>query len=125
MTDLIPGDFSYVKKYVTDVNIGEFWIEALAQLNKDIGQVDAIIISQKQLHQENAAETIVNSLQKYLPSITPRLSEILYRIDLGEQFEASLKSLPAELYYRMLSEMVLRRIVQKVITRKVYNSGKL
>src|SRR5579863_4370772 len=125
MTDIVPGDFSYLQQYAQYVNREEFWMEVIAQLNKDFGQSDAIITSQSNLQDENAAEAIVISLQKYLPTITPRLSEILYRIDLGEKFEASIKNLPSDLYYRCLSEMVLKRTIMKVITRKLFSDKKI
>ena len=124
MPDLVPGDFSYLQQYSQFVGREDFWKEVIAQLNKDIGQ-DAIIIGQFHLQGENAAEAVVVELQKYLPGITPRLSEVLYRIDLGEKYEASLKDLPADLYYRVLSELVLKRIIQKVITRKAYSDKKI
>ena len=125
MADLVPGDFSYLQQYSQFVSKEEFWNEALAQLNKDLGQNDAIVIAQPHLQGENAAEAVVTALQNYLPTITPRLSETLYRIDLGEKYEASLKNLTPDLYYRCLSEMVLKRIIQKVITRKVFSDKKL
>ncbi len=125
MPDIVPGDFSYLQKYAEFINKEDFWKEVLAQLNKDLGQNDAITIAQPHLQGENAAEEVVTELQKYLPNVTPRLSEILYRIDLGEKYETSLKDLPVDLYYRVLSELVLKRIIQKVITRKVYSDKKI
>ena len=124
MPDLVPGDFSYLQQYSQFVSREDFWKEVLAQLNKDIGQ-DAIIIGQFHLQGENAAEAVVAELQKYLPNVTPRLSEILYRIVLGEKYAVSLKDLPPDLYYRVLSELVLKRIIQKVITRKAFSDKKL
>jgi len=124
MPDLVPGDFSYLQQYSSFVSKEDFWKEVIAQLNKDIGQ-DAIVIGQFHLQGENAAEAVVTELQKYLPNITPRLSEILYRIDLGEKYAVSLKDLPPDLYYRCLSEMVLKRIIQKVITRKAFSDKKI
>ena len=125
MTATVPGDFSYLQQYSEYLNREEFWKEVITQLNKDIGQTDAIIAESSHLQGENAAEAIVNALQTFLPTITPRLSEILYRIDLGEKYEASLKDLPPDLYYRCLSEMVLKRIIQKVITRKLFSGKKI
>lgn len=125
MTDIVPGDFSYLQQYSQYINREEFWKEVLAQLNKDLGEENVIAINSSLLNGENAAEAIVNALQNYLPTVTPRLSEILYRIDLGEKYEASLKNLQPDLYYRCLSEMVLKRIVQKVITRKVFSGKKI
>ena len=122
---MVPGDFSYLQQYAQYVNREEFWKEALAQLNKDLAQADAVNIAGEHLKGENAAEAIVSALQAYLPKVTPRLSEILYRIDLGEQYEASLTNLPPDLYYRCLAEMVLKRIVQKVITRKAFSNKKI
>jgi hypothetical protein len=125
MPDIMPGDFSYLQKYDEFITKEDFWKEVLAQLNKDLAQNNAIAVSQPHLQGENAAEALVTELQKYLPNVTPRLSEILYRIDLGEKYEASLKDLPVDLYYRVLSELVLKRIIQKVITRRVYSDKKI
>lgn len=125
MTDIVPGDFSYLQQYTQYINREEFWNEVIAQLNKDLGQDNAVSAAQEHLQGENGAEAIVVSLQKFLPTVTPRLSELLYRIDLGEKYEASIKNLPADLYYRCLSEMVLKRIIQKVITRKVLSDKKI
>ncbi|HXB12595.1 MAG TPA: hypothetical protein VNZ45_11445 [Bacteroidia bacterium] len=125
MPDIVPGDFSYLQKYAEFISKKDFWEEVLSQLNKDLAQNNAIVVSQPHLQGENAAEALVTELQKYLPNVTPRLSEILYRIDLGEKYEASLKDLPVDLYYRVLSELVLKRIIQKVITRRVYSDKKI
>lgn len=125
MADIVPGDFSYLQQYAQFVGREEFWKEAIAQLNKDLGEHDAIKINDEHLKGENAAEAVVVALQQYLPTVTPRLSELLYRIDLGEKWQASLKNLTPELYYRCLSEMVVKRIVVKVITRKMFSGKKL
>ncbi len=125
MSDLVPGDFSYLKQYSQFVGREEFWLEVLAQLNKDLGVDNAITTNQKYLQGENGAEAIVVNLQKFLPTVTPRLSELLYRIDLGEKYETSIKNLPDDLYYRVLAEMILKRIIQKVLTRKAYSDKKL
>lgn len=125
MPDLVPGDFSYLKQFSQFVGREEFWNEVLAQLNKDLGVDKAITTEQKHLQGENGAEAIVVSLQKFLPTVTPRLSELLYRIDLGEKYEAQIKNLPDDLYYRVLAEMILKRIIQKVLTRKAYSDKKL
>lgn len=125
MTDIVPGDFSYLQQYAQYINREEFWNEVIAQLNKDLGQDNVVSAAQGHLQGENGAEAIVLSLQKFLPTVTPRLSELLYRIDLGEKYEASIKNLPIDLYYRCLSEMVLKRIIQKVITRKVLSDKKI
>jgi hypothetical protein len=125
MTELVPGDFSYLKQYEQFTSKEEFWKEVILQLNKDLGQDNAIVAEQKHLQGENAAEAIVVALQNYLPTVTPRLSELLYRIDLGEKYEESLKNLSPDLYYRCLSEMVLKRIIQKVFTRKLLSNKKI
>jgi hypothetical protein len=125
MTDITPGDFSYLQQYSQFTNREDFWNEVIAQLNKDLGDDKAIITEQANLRGEHGAEALVIALQKYLPAVTPRLSELLYRIDLGEKHVASLKDLPPDLYYRCLSEMVLKRVIQKVMTRKLFSGKKL
>jgi hypothetical protein len=125
MTNIVSGDFSYLQNYTQFINREDFWKDVIAQINKDLGNENAITISSLNLKGEHAAEALISSLQTYLPTITPHLSEILYRIDLGENMEASLKDLSPDLYYRCLSEMVLKRIILKVATRRIYSGKKL
>lgn len=124
MSDITVNDFSYLEQYRPYISNPGFWQEVIGQLNKDIGD-DAIKVANESLTGDNVAEIVVIALQKYLPEVTPRLSEILYRIDVGEKQVASLKSMPADIYYRCLSEMVLKRIIQKVITRKMFSGKKI
>ena len=125
MSDLIPNDFSYLAQYTQFTSNPGFWKDVLIQLNKDLGSEDAIKVADEMLKEENVAELIVLSLEKYLPEITPEISEILYRIDVNESQVASLKSMPSDIYYRCLGEIVLKRIIQKVITRKMYSGKKI
>jgi hypothetical protein len=70
------------------------------------------------------ADIFVRELERELPSMTPRLSEILYRIDVPELQIASLKNVPDTLYYRCMAEMILKRIILKVAIRKLYSEKK-
>jgi hypothetical protein len=76
------------------------------------------------LQGDNIAEIFVKELEKQLPSFTPRLSEILYRIDVPEAEVASLKNVPDDIYYRCLAEMIMKRIILKVAIRKYYSDKK-
>jgi len=125
MSDITANDFSYLQPYSNFVSKEDFWTEVLLQLNKDLNKEFAINIPHSGVKGEYAAELIVNALMKYLPSVTPELSEILYRIDLPEQQVNSLKELPADIYYRCLGEMIVKRVVMKVITRKAYSGKKI
>ena len=125
MSDLIPNDFSYLEQYTQFTSNPGFWKDVLVQLNKDLGAEDAIKVADEMMKGDNVAEFIVLLLEKYLPEITPEISEILYRIDVNENQVASLKSMPSDIYYRCLGEIVLKRIVQKVITRKMYSGKKI
>ena len=125
MTDIIQNDFSYLEQYNQYTANPDFWKEVLVQLNKDLGKEDAIKVAEEMLKGDNVAELVVLSLEKYLPEITPQLSEILYRIDIGEKHIESLKGMPVDIYYRCMAEMVLKRIIQKVITRKAYSGKKI
>jgi hypothetical protein len=125
MTDLIQNDFSYLEQYRQYIAQPDFWKETLAQLNKDLGREDAIKVAPELLSGDNVAELVVLALQKYLPEITPQLSEILYRIDIGEKQVESLRDMPVDIYYRCLGEIILKRIIQKVITRKAFSAKKL
>src|ERR1700739_2322209 len=125
MTDIIPNDFSYLEQYNNYTAQPEFWKEVLVQLNKDLGNEHVIGVADEMLKGDNVAEIVVLSLQKYLPGITPQLSEVLYRIDIGEKHIASLKGMPVDIYYRCMAEIILKRIIQKVITRKAYSGKKI
>ncbi|MGP8215629.1 MAG: hypothetical protein ACLQQ4_08710 [Bacteroidia bacterium] len=125
MADLIQNDFSYLEQYRQYIAQPDFWKETLAQLNKDLGREDAIKVAPELLSGDNVAELVVLALQKYLPEITPQLSERLYRIDIGEKQVESLRDMPVDIYYRCLGEIILKRIIQKVITRKAFSAKKL
>lgn len=125
MADIIPNDFTYLEQYKQFVAQPDFWKDVITQLNKDFGNGQAIKVAEEFLKGDNVAELVVGALQKYLPEITPQLSEVLYRIDVGEKQMDSLKSMPTDIYYRCLGEIVLRREIQKVITRKMYSGKKI
>jgi|SRR6185312_5505502 len=124
MSDIVVNDFSYLQQYSNFVSKEAFWDEVIVQLNKDLNKEFAINVPHSNLKGEFAAEAVVTALQKYLPTITPELSEILYRIDMPESQMSSLKSLPTDIYYRCMSEMIVKRIVLKVITRKMFSEQK-
>lgn len=125
MSDITLNDFLYLEQYKPEISNPEFWHEVLEQLNKDFGRPDAIIIASESLKGDVVAELFVTALQKYLPEITPQLSEILYRIDVSESQLESLKDMPIDIYYRCLAEIALKRTIQKVITRKMYSGKKI
>lgn len=125
MNDIIPNDFTYLQQYSDFISKEDFWVEVILQLNKDLNKEFAINVPHSDLKGERAAELIINELMKYLPSITPELSEILYRIDINEKALTSLKGMPVDIYYRCLAEIILKRVVQKVITRKMYSGKKI
>jgi hypothetical protein len=124
MADLVVNDFSYLKQHTNFTSREDFWTEVIMQLNKDLNKEFAINVPHSNLSGEFAAEAMVNALQKYLPSITPELSEILYRIDVPENQITALRNLPVDIYYRCMSEMIVKRIVLKVITRKMFSEQK-
>jgi hypothetical protein len=124
MSDIIINDFSYLEQYKPQISNPEFWQEVLAQLNKDLSG-DAIKIANESMKGDAVAELFVVALQKYLPNITPQLSEILYRIDVSESQVSALKDMHIDIYYRCLAEIVLKRTIQKVITRKMYSGKKI
>src|ERR1700722_5319736 len=125
MNDISVNDFSYLEQYRPQISNPEFWQEVLVQLNKDLGKKDAIKIATESMKGDTVAELFVIALQKYLPEITPQLSEVLYRIDVSESQVTALKDMPIDIYYRCLAEIVLKRTIQKVITRKMYSGKKI
>ncbi|NNM94254.1 MAG: hypothetical protein HKL88_02180 [Bacteroidia bacterium] len=117
MASIIPENYSYLKPYSGEINRKQFWENVVAQINKDTGSENAVHVKLEDLQGEEAAEAIVTHLQKQLPAFTPRLSEILYRIDIDEENTKRLKNLPDDLYFRILAEMILKREVMKVLTK--------
>ena len=117
MASIIPENYSYLKPYSGEINRKQFWENVVAQINKDTGSENAVHVKLEDLQGEEAAEAIVTHLQKQLPAFTPRLSEILYRIDIDEENTKRLKNLSDDLYFRILAEMILKREVMKVLTK--------
>jgi hypothetical protein len=125
VADISYNDFSYLKLYQNLISRKEFWEEVIKQLTKDFGNNDPIRIEEGvSLEGENVAELFVEKLQNNLRNFTPNLSEIFYRVDLGEQQVESLKNLPDDIYYRCLAEMIVKRIILKVASRLMH-SGKM
>jgi len=123
MSDITYNDFSYLHPHKAFISRKEFWEEVIVQLNKDFAiGTQNILLAKTDLNGEEVAETLVKELEKGLPSLTPKLSEILYRIDVSEKRVESLKNLPGDLYYRCLAEIILQRTILKIITRKVYSN---
>lgn len=122
MADIILNDFTYLEKYREFISRKEFWLAVGEQLEKDFNNGFFVKLDEtKDLNGEHIAEIFVKELEKELPSYTPRLSEILYRIDIPEEQIASLKNVPDDIYYRCLAEMILKRIILKIIIRKSYS----
>ena len=122
MADIVLNDFSYLDKYKEFISRKEFWLAVSEQLSKDFNNTFSVKLDETtDLQGEHIAEIFVKELEKELPSYTPRLSEILYRIDVPETQITSLKDVPEDIYYRCLAEMILKRIILKVIIRKSYS----
>lgn len=120
MPDIILNDFTYLEKYKDFVSRKAFWLDVKEQLDKDFYSAFSINVDATDAIQgEYMAEIFLKELEKELPSYTPRLSEILYRVDVSEEQMASLKNIPDDIYYRCLAEIILKRIILKVVLRKM------
>jgi hypothetical protein len=125
MADIVLNDFTYLAQYKEFVSRKEFWLAVGEQLTKDFNNEFFVKLDEEtDLQGDHIAEIFVKELEKELPSYTPRLSEILYRIDVPEAQVASLKNVPDDIYYRCLSEMIMKRIILKVAIRKMYSEKK-
>ena len=125
MPDIVLNDFTYLDKYKEFVSRKEFWLAVSEQLTKDFNNDFSVKLDEStDLQGDHIAEIFVKELEKQLPSFTPRLSEILYRIDVPEAQVASLKNVPDDMYYRCLSEMIIKRVILKVAIRKMYSEKK-
>ena len=123
MADIILNDFTYLEKYKEFISRKEFWLAVSEQLSKDFNNNFSVQLDEEtNLQGDHIAEIFVKELEKELPSFTPRLSEILYRIDIPEEQITSLKNVPDDIYYRCLAEMILKRVILKVIIRKSYSN---
>jgi hypothetical protein len=123
MPDIVLNDFTYLEKYREFISRKEFWLAVSEQLSKDFDNAFSVKLDEESdLQREHIAEIFVKELEKELPTYTPRLSEILYRIDVPEEQINSLKNVPDDLYYRCMAEMILKRIILKVIVRKSYRT---
>jgi hypothetical protein len=124
MPDIILNDFSYLEKYKEFISRKEFWLAVSEQLSKDFNNTFSVKLDEEtDIEGDHIAEIFVNELEKELPSYTPRLSEILYRIDIPETQVNSLKEVPDDIYYRCLAEMILKRIILKVVVRKMFSEN--
>jgi hypothetical protein len=126
-SEVIPpgNDFTYLEKYKEFISRKEFWMAVSEQLSKDFNSTFTVKLEETgDLNGEFIADLFVQGLEKELPNYTPRLSEILYRIDVPEAQVASLKNVPDDIYYRCLAEMILKRIILKVVIRKYYSENK-
>lgn len=125
MPDIIINDFTYLEKYKEFVSRKEFWLAVSEQLNKDSNNTFSVKLDEEtDLNGEHIAEIFVKELEKELPQYTPQLSEILYRVDVPESQVDSLTDVPGDIYYRCLAEMILKRVILKVIIRKSYSENK-
>jgi len=123
MPDIILNDFSYLEKYKEFISRKEFWLAVSEQVSKDFNDTFSVKLDEKtDLEGDYIAEIFVKELEKELPSYTPQLSEILYRIDIPESQIDSLKNVPDDIYYRCLAEMILKRIILKIVVRKSYKT---
>lgn len=125
MPDIIINDFTYLEKYKEFVSRKEFWLAVSEQLSKDSNNTFSVKLDEEtDLNGEHIAEIFVKELEKELPQYTPQLSEILYRVDVPESQVDSLTDVPGDIYYRCLAEMILKRVILKVIIRKSYSENK-
>lgn len=125
MPDIVLNDFTYLEKYKPFISRKEFWLDVSAQLSKDFNNAFSVKLDDTtDLNGEHIAEIFVKELEKVLPTFTPILSEILYRIDVSETQINSLKNVPDDIYYRCMAEMIIKRIILKVIIRKSYSANK-
>lgn len=121
MPDIVLGDFTYLQKYKSFTLQKEFWLDVIEQISKDFNYSFPAKLNNGDLQGEYVAELFVKELEKQLPAFTPRFSEILYRIDVPEAQINALKNVPDDIYFRCLAEIILKRIILKVIIRKYHS----
>lgn len=122
MADIVLNDFTYLDKYKEFVSRKVFWLDVKEQLDKDFNGTFSINLDAvADIQGEYIAEIFVKELEKELPSYTPRLSEILYRVDVSEEQMGALKNMSDDIYYRCLAEIILKRIILKIAIRKIFS----
>lgn len=125
MFEIVFNDYSYLEEYKPQINKRDFWQKVIIQLNKDVCNGSDLILLIDNVDAENPAKTIIGALSKYLPGVTQQLPLILYRVDINEKTYAELSNLPKEMYYCCFSEVILKRIIQKVFVREMYSQNKI
>lgn len=94
------------------------------QLKKDfeVSGCDVEFTEQLPVIFEQLRETISTQLKKMEKNSASKLPELLYRIDLSErQVKRFSEEHPGEIWEDLLAELIIKRILQKVILKKTYS----
>ena len=100
----------------------DMWPKVIAQIEKDFAenQLDWTVSSEKDLF-----EGVFESLKSFMLDLSRSnfdLYQLLYRIDVPEKYIISLKRLnDLELFIEKLTELIVRREIQKVLIRKYFS----
>jgi hypothetical protein len=83
----------------------------------DIGFTEHLPIDFNALRDDISAQ-----IKKMEKSSSSKLPELLYRIDISEhQVNRLAREQPAELWEDLLAELIIKRVLQKVILKKTYS----
>jgi hypothetical protein len=98
----------FIAQLVKDFNSANFDSSFINQLNADVQEIQFAIIEQLEKAEKNSKL---------------KLSSLLYRVDISEiQIKKLSKQKPNNKFNEIVSELIIKRILQKVVLKKFYNS---
>ncbi len=102
--------------------------KVVAQIQKDFDWFNFKIVfseDEEQTPYQKLYQEILPLIEEMLNDDYPKLMSVLYRIDIGEDFlNKKLKETPNADTDEVITDLILKRELQKVIIREIY-SGKL
>ncbi len=97
-------------------------VDIMNQLEKDTGfcYSDATINAENPVFLETMRKNLAQYVQKIASNNQTRFMHLIYRVDISQ---AKMNKIPKDdFYYHHLSEMILSRLFQKIITRRHFKS---
>lgn len=96
-----------------------------SQLAKDVEQSNcpADFVALLKPDYNSILEKISNELQRNEKRSDFNVMQLLYRVDISEaQLKRYLNEVKNESHYNVIAELIIKRVLQKVVTRQLYKS---
>lgn len=98
--------------------------QTIHQLQKDFALADVALDEYKPSAYENILEKILPYIRYLSENKKEKFLALIYRIDVSEQqIRNALKKDPSVSFEEIVSELIIKRTLQKVVLRKLYASG--